>query len=278
MLYFLDTEFIENGQTIDLISIGIVAEDGREFYAVSKAFNRVTAFGNEWLVENVLPHLPIKDFSGNTLTLASFSEDYSHPAWMSLTEIRDGILAFIGEDPAPEFWSYFADYDWVVFCWIFGRMVDLPRGFPMYCNDLRQLMNHYPNVTKPDSSVDEHHALADARWNKQFYELLSAGSPVTFKPAFRPGDQVFTLSNDQTSLTINAVSVIAAVGVWNGTDVAIHYEVTNLRDGVVVYGNGQTFLPESLCFNSEAAAREGLVERVRQTAKVVGVGRTEPVA
>ena len=32
MRYFLDTEFIEDGKTIDLLSIGIVAEDGRELY------------------------------------------------------------------------------------------------------------------------------------------------------------------------------------------------------------------------------------------------------
>lgn len=50
MKYFIDTEFLEGTQdktifgikygqtkpTIDLISIGIVAEDGREYYAVSK--------------------------------------------------------------------------------------------------------------------------------------------------------------------------------------------------------------------------------------------------
>lgn len=29
MRFWFDTEFIENGHTIDLISIGIVAEDGR---------------------------------------------------------------------------------------------------------------------------------------------------------------------------------------------------------------------------------------------------------
>src|SRR5690349_17532726 len=35
MRYFLDTEFIERPGTIDLISIGIVSEDRREFYAES---------------------------------------------------------------------------------------------------------------------------------------------------------------------------------------------------------------------------------------------------
>jgi hypothetical protein len=35
MKYWMDTEFIERPYTIDLISIGLVAEDGREFYAES---------------------------------------------------------------------------------------------------------------------------------------------------------------------------------------------------------------------------------------------------
>ena len=48
MKYFIDTEFLEGTQkkwfgetkpTIDLISIGIVGEDGREYYAISKDFN-----------------------------------------------------------------------------------------------------------------------------------------------------------------------------------------------------------------------------------------------
>lgn len=39
MRYFYDTEFIEDGHTIELISIGVVAEDGREYYAVSTEFD-----------------------------------------------------------------------------------------------------------------------------------------------------------------------------------------------------------------------------------------------
>ncbi|MBA3574969.1 MAG: 3'-5' exoribonuclease, partial [Pseudonocardiales bacterium] len=33
MRFFYDCEFIEDGLTIDLVSIGVVDEDGREFYA-----------------------------------------------------------------------------------------------------------------------------------------------------------------------------------------------------------------------------------------------------
>jgi hypothetical protein len=35
MKYWLDTEFIAHPFTIDLVSIGVVAENGREFYAES---------------------------------------------------------------------------------------------------------------------------------------------------------------------------------------------------------------------------------------------------
>ena len=50
--YFYDTEFIEDGKTIDLISIGIVCEDGREYYAQSVEFDESKA--SEWVKENVL--------------------------------------------------------------------------------------------------------------------------------------------------------------------------------------------------------------------------------
>ena len=39
------------------------------------------------------------------------------------------------------FYAYYADYDWVVFCWVFGKMIDLPEGFPMYCRDLKQMID-----------------------------------------------------------------------------------------------------------------------------------------
>lgn len=56
MKIFFDTEFYENGRTIDLISIGMVREDGEEYYAESP-MGRSFANRSDWLKENVLPHL-----------------------------------------------------------------------------------------------------------------------------------------------------------------------------------------------------------------------------
>ncbi len=58
MKIFYDCEFIENGTTIDLISIGMVTSDGREYYAISEEFDHQALLRNAWLVENVLPSLP----------------------------------------------------------------------------------------------------------------------------------------------------------------------------------------------------------------------------
>ena len=56
MRFFYDCEFIEDGTTIELVSIGVVGEDGREFYAVSTEFDASRA--GAWVRANVLPKLP----------------------------------------------------------------------------------------------------------------------------------------------------------------------------------------------------------------------------
>src|SRR4051812_25085552 len=104
MRYFIDTEFFEDGTTIELISIGIVAEDGREYYACNTDFSwaryerwqRET--GDDWLKRNVFPHLP----------------KWGAAAWKLRGEIHRDLAAFLEADPKPEFWAYCADYDWVV--------------------------------------------------------------------------------------------------------------------------------------------------------------------
>lgn len=154
MRYFLDTEFIERPCTIDLISIGIVSEDGREFYAESS--NTDWTHANDWVWANVVPHL-----HGRKLSLATIAKD---------------VRSFVDDgDSAPEFWGYYADYDWVVFCWLFGPMIDLPDGWPMYCRDIKQLCDASGNPALP-AQVGEHHALADARWNKRAFDFLM-GAP-----------------------------------------------------------------------------------------------------
>jgi hypothetical protein len=53
--YWIDTEFVEQPYTIDLISVGLVAADGREFYAESNEVDWSKA--SQWTLLNVRPQL-----------------------------------------------------------------------------------------------------------------------------------------------------------------------------------------------------------------------------
>lgn len=155
MKYWLDTEFIEDGKTIDLLSIGIVNERGETFYAESSDADWTQA--SPWVMANVLPFLK------------------SPRECMPREAIARDVVAFVeatrGESK-PEFWGYYADYDWVVLCQLFGTMMDLPKGWPMYCRDIKQLCDDKGNPKLPEQGKGEHHALADARWNKQAWDFL----------------------------------------------------------------------------------------------------------
>lgn len=163
MRFFLDTEFIERGPKypIELISIGIIDESGREFYAISSEFDPDHA--SDWVKENVISKLEpnIERISLDTLAYALIT--YIWPNYLD-------------SKPKPEFWAYFADYDWVVFCQIFGTMMDLPKGFPMWCRDIKQLCADKGDPELPKQGKGEHNALADARWNKSAWEFLNAQS------------------------------------------------------------------------------------------------------
>lgn len=282
MKYYLDTEFKEgfhkplfgkNRHFIDLISIGIVAEDGREYYAISNEFdlNAIWNDKDSWVKENVLRPIHtelyqkeryarefhpvlIGPFEYKTLKnlirwngksnkkiveeIIQFINpgtkdliyDYTrHDCWAEqfypqhFKYIKDHNVEMpkyyfkSGPDGSgyqkntaliytrPEFYAYYADYDWVLFCSLFGRMLDLPKGFPMYCYDLKQMLDEkLSNVRNCDfftkfhiqeemtlkeklteikkhtqypQQENEHNALADAKWNQELHQFI-----LSFKP------------------------------------------------------------------------------------------------
>lgn len=186
MKYFLDTEFIEDGRTIDLISIGIVAEDGREFYAVSRECRVRMASG--WVWENVLHPMgvySIEDWTANPgdPSVSPRLRD-TLLAQMSRPAIANAIIDFM-VDPVspPEIWADYGAHDFVAFGQLMsmsGRdthnpMTDCyPRGFPWYYNEIRQLESFVGGDLSQVSRQDEHNAISDARWAKAAWEALQS--------------------------------------------------------------------------------------------------------
>jgi len=238
MKYYIDTEFIEDFRKpflgkkrhfIDLISIAIICEDGREYYAISKDFDLKQVWNKcepgmpdektgipapeFWLRDNVLkpiyeelyvkvnihakthhPHL-IQPFSYAALkTLISWygktekqiAEEIKAFAYADSLNKNGGQIilgkAFPNKYENIEFYAYYGDYDWVLFCSLFGRMIDLPNGFPMYCRDLKQSVDELNACFTIDYSIqedsdypvqeNEHSAISDVRWIKKLDEFI----------------------------------------------------------------------------------------------------------
>ena len=78
--------------------------------------------------------------------------------------IANEVREFIRAVPDPQLWAWYAAYDHVVLCQLFGRMIDLPEGVPMWTNDLKQEAERLSNPDPPSlPGVTEHNALSDAR-------------------------------------------------------------------------------------------------------------------
>lgn len=152
---WFDTEMIEDGKTIELVSIGLVDDADRTYEAVSTEFDAERA--NHWVKSHVLPKLPSRE-SG---------------LWKPRAQIAREILDFVGAD-TPRFIAYYGSYDWVVLCQLYGSMIDLPKGWPMWVYDIKQLATELGNPELPvQSPNDEHSALADARWTKMAHIWLN---------------------------------------------------------------------------------------------------------
>ena len=161
MRYFYDTEFIEDGSTIELVSIGIVAEDGREFYAVSNEFDASRA--NEWVRDNVLSKLPRA----------------SHPAWKPLRQIREEAHAFLDAGRGiPELWAWVGAYDHVVFAQLWGDMSGLPKDLPRYTRELKQYWQMAGRPRLPKVPDGNHDALVDARHNLRKFRVCMEALPL----------------------------------------------------------------------------------------------------
>lgn len=236
MKYYIDTEFVEGAQkksflgfrygetkpTIDLISIGVVCEDGRTYYAVSSDFNleeawyRVqnTTHSDEpltyWHRENILLPIYQEYVSGDNRNRIPFTLQgmkqviklYGKPNAVIAEEVKSFVYdpygptsVLMDENPNIEFYGYYCAYDWVVYCQLFGIMMNLPKFFPYYCKDLFDLLQQkvmkdsrgrfidratYTRHTKvsdiagyPTKPNTAHHALSDAIWNAELHDFIT---------------------------------------------------------------------------------------------------------
>lgn len=176
MRYFFDTEFNENVHPIELVSIGVVADNGRKFYGVTEGYSRVKAFlenpktaddyphlwsCNDWVKKHVLPILLDETIIDTDIHIGS--EKF----------LRDKLVEFIGDDQFPEFWAFYGDYDWFLLTRLFKSFDKMPKKWPQICYDLHQYARHHGlHRSLPAKFKPEHNALVDAKWTQAAFSAV----------------------------------------------------------------------------------------------------------
>jgi hypothetical protein len=180
-----DWEFLEDGRTIEPIAIGMVADDGRAYYAVNA---QLAAHGwkgwrlrrrvrkHKWLMENVIPHLPQPHGDWVLQMPNRWLFNYLDPAVKPIERIANEVMDFIrSAGPGVQLWANYGSYDHVCLAQLWGRMIDLPEGVPMFTHDIQQerarLGLSWDDLPQQESG--EHNALADARHNQTVRRWLA---------------------------------------------------------------------------------------------------------
>jgi hypothetical protein len=184
MRIYVDSEFVEDGHVIELLSIGMVREDGDSLYLVNTDHGAISRTVNDtWLRENVAAHLPIRMWDRGRDSFGyrwAWEWDKKHPDYLRAAvhhrpEIARRVKDFIAATPSPQLWADFSAYDHVVYAQLFGRMADLPDGFPMATFDIQQeAARTCCDLSEPPVPLvgPEHNALSDALNAKAVHEYL----------------------------------------------------------------------------------------------------------
>jgi len=162
MKIFFDTEFTGLHKNTTLISIGLIDEDGRTFYAELHDYDESQC--DDWIRENVIANLSYRRRRCSKLTLKDKLEDW---------------LSEYGENEV-EIWSDCLAYDWVLFNDIFGGAFEIPDSvyyIPFDICTLMKIKGVDPDINREEFAEMEeesqkHNALWDAKIIKACYERL----------------------------------------------------------------------------------------------------------
>lgn len=182
-LYF-DTEFTGLTKDAELISIGIIDEDGRSFYAEFSDFHVNKC--SDWVKQNVIAKLynsEDKDKKYEWILGVADTQVYG-----TKKEIKEELEEWLSAYDTVEFVSDVCHYDFVLLIDLFGSAFDLPKNICAACHDINQDIAKYYNISETKafdvcredmvrdiikSSADKHNALWDARVIAKIYELVN---------------------------------------------------------------------------------------------------------
>ena len=185
MKIYFDTEFTGLHKDTTLISIGLIAENGQEFYAEFDDYDESQC--DDWIKENVIANLihdkpELWDFLGLDVTRV-----YDDIIGVG-TVLRRWLNQF---DEDIQFVSDCCHYDMVLLIYLLGETAfDLPRNVNPVCHDINQDIAYFYEISDKEAFnksreeivkevygeladvYEKHNALHDAKVIKTIYENI----------------------------------------------------------------------------------------------------------
>lgn len=171
---FFDTEFTGLHQNTTLISIGIVSDCGKTFYAELTDYDKGQV--DEWLQKNVIDKLL------NSLMLKNSFEGTKNVRCLCDTPMLNKYLTnWLSQFEEIEVWSDCLSYDWVLFNQIFGHAFNIPKNvyyIPFDICTLFKVKGIDPDINREifseykGTDANKHNALHDATIIKSCYNKL----------------------------------------------------------------------------------------------------------
>lgn len=174
MKLFFDLEFTGLHKYAELISIGIVSEDGkRTFYAENSLVDYLQC--DEWIQDNVVKNLTLNCEPFNPVSISDNHVLRSRP-----DNIRDALEKWLAQFDTVEMWSDCYAYDWVVFCDLWGGAMNIPKSIyyiPFDLSTAFRMKDVDADISREqfagtDSTAAKHNALFDAQVIRSCYQKL----------------------------------------------------------------------------------------------------------
>lgn len=187
MKVFFDEEFTGLHQFTTLISIGLIAEDGRTFYAEFNDYDESQI--DDWLKENVIANLlmePPPPDQDEYYTKSRFKKDIPLTKLSCVQmrgnseEIKKELEIWLSEAESIELWSDCLSYDFVLFNQLWGHAFNIPKHvyyIPFDICTMFKLLNIDPDINREEFSgmiegAEKHNALWDAKVIKACFEKM----------------------------------------------------------------------------------------------------------
>lgn len=137
---FFDTEFTGLHKDTTLISIGIVSEDGRKFYAEFTDYDEKQC--DDWVKENVINNLCLDGMGDGALSI----DENAHCILVNGSKgyVKSELSKWLSRFKTVQFVSDVCHYDFVLLIDLFGGAFDLPQNVCPVCHDINQdIARHY---------------------------------------------------------------------------------------------------------------------------------------